>query len=771
MRVVRAVRRRVRRASLSVQLAVLAAIVAAVVVTSTFVALSRGVRARTTALVADELTRTQRALLSLQRRALEQSLLTASLLTKSPTLRAAIETFRDEANGGPGVRPELRATLQRELDNLREGSGTELLLVTDANGRVLATSSVRRLSGSARSLEGAAMVRHAVDPDAAVDSASLGVLTLGSTAYQAAAVPIEMDGYVIGALVTGDALDDAHLSSLRRALDGDLVVATPGGVVASTLPRERAAALASIDSAERNGYLAASLPLGLTDGGEPASMMLLYALGPTERAVRNILLLNLLLWGVAAVALVGLGTTLVSRGVLRPLNRVVDVMRSRAPIAAAERQLDAGEEAAEVRSLSESYNELIASLVAERAALERRGEELAQSNRILTHQIRERERAEQTLRERDEQLRQSQKLEAIGTLAGGVAHDFNNLLTVISGFTQLALIQAAQGRAAQDDLRQVAGAADRASHLTRQLLAFGRKQVLQPRVLDLAEVVAGIEPMLRRLIGEHIELRTEHARPAARVHADPGQLEQVIVNLAVNARDAMPNGGVLTIATEHGGGADSGLVRLVVRDTGTGMSEATRARIFEPFFTTKEPGKGTGLGLSTVYGIVAQSGGRIEVESALGAGTTFAVMLPAGESAAPAERNEATASPPPRGTETVLLVEDEATVRDLAERALRTQGYAVLVAENGAAALDIARGVPGVIDLLVTDVVMPGMSGPMLVTRLAALHPAIRVLYVSGYADDTIASYRLDPTSAFLAKPFTPVSLAWKVREVLDAPR
>ena len=610
------------------QLAVLAAAVAAAVVTSTFVALSRGVRARTTALVADELTRTQRALLALQRRALEQSLLTATLLTKSPTLRAAIETFRDEASGGPGVRPELRATLQRELDNLRRGSGTELLIVTDGDGRVLAASTARRVSGLARSLAPAPMVRHALDPDAAVDSASLGVLTLGAAAYQAAAVPIEMDGYVIGALVTGDQLDDQHLATLGRALDGDLVVVTGRGVVASTLPRERAATLASVDRAERNGYLAASLPLGRADGGEAASMLLLYALGPTERAVRSILLRNLLLWGLAAVVLVGLGTTLISRGVLRPLNRVVDVMRSRAPIAAGERQLAMGEEAAEVRSLSESYDELIASLAAERAALERRSEELVESNRILTHQIRERERAEQTLRERDEQLRQSQKLEAIGTLAGGVAHDFNNLLTVISGFTQLALIQASQGRAAQDDLRQVAGAADRASHLTRQLLAFGRKQVLQPRVLDLADVVAGIEPMLRRLIGEHIELRSQHARPAARVHADPGQLEQVIVNLAVNARDAMPNGGVLTIATEHGTGGDSGLVRLVVRDTGIGMSESTRARIFEPFFTTKPVGDGTGLGLSTVHGIVGQSGGTVEVETAPGKGATFLVRLP-----------------------------------------------------------------------------------------------------------------------------------------------
>jgi CheY-like chemotaxis protein len=252
------------------------------------------------------------------------------------------------------------------------------------------------------------------------------------------------------------------------------------------------------------------------------------------------------------------------------------------------------------------------------------------------------------------------------------------------------------------------------------------------------------------------------------VHADPGQLEQVIVNLVVNARDAMPTGGTLTIATENGRGADDGMVRLIVRDTGTGMSAATQARIFEPFFTTKDPGRGTGLGLATVYGIVAQSGGRVAVESAIGVGTTFVILLPASD-AAVSTTSEAAVAPPPRGSETVLLVEDEPTLRALAERALRAQGYVVHTAENGAAALNLARAMPGDIDLVVTDVVMPEMSGPMLVTRIAPLQPDVRVLYVSGYADETIASYRLDPTSAFLAKPFTPVSLAWKVREVLDA--
>ncbi|NUQ19708.1 MAG: response regulator, partial [Gemmatimonadaceae bacterium] len=679
------------------------------------------------------------------------------------------ETFRDEPARG-SARPELHATLQREIENLREASANDLLIVTDEHGRPLASSIARVPAPATRSLESVPMVHHALDADAAVDSASLGVVEMGGVSYQAAAVPIVLDGYLIGALVTGDALSDARLAPLARLFEGDLVVRTPRRVLASTVPRERANQLTS-PGAAGGEFLSAALPLGLTSDGELATMHLLYTLAPAERALTRSLLLTFLLWGGAAVILVGLGTALVSGGVLRPLRRLVGAMRSPAPIGAPERRLDADGEAFELRSLSESYHQLIDSLAAEREALERRGAELAESNRVLTHQIRERERAERTLRERDEQLRQSQKLEAIGTLAGGVAHDFNNLLTVISGFTQLALVQAGQGRVAAEDLKQVAGAAERASHLTRQLLAFGRKQLMQPRVLDLGEIVAGVEPMLRRLIGEHIELRTEHERALSRVHADPGQLEQVIVNLVVNARDAMPNGGTLTIATENGRGASAGWVRLLVRDTGTGMSEATRTRVFEPFFTTKEPGKGTGLGLATVYGIVTQSGGRIEVESEPGVGTLFMIELPATEASPVASASAIDAVAAPRGSETILLVEDEPILRSLAERTLREHGYIVHGAENGLAALALARAMPGTIDLVITDVVMPEMSGPMLATRLAPLQPAVRVLYVSGYADDTISSYRLEPTAAFLGKPFTPISLAWKVREVLDAAR
>ena len=752
--------RQIRRARLAVKLATLAVLVVATTTTASFWALSTAVRAGTNRVMADELARSQRALLALQRRALEQSLLTASLLTKSPTLRAAIETLRDERSRGGGARPALQATLQRELETLRDGSANDLLVVTDDQGRVLAAAGARVASA----LAGAPIVHHALDRDAAVDSASLGLLETDGTTYQATAVPIVLGGYLIGALVTGERIDTERLAALGRAFDGELVVRTPTAVLASTGGGPDAT-----DRPDGEDFVSTTLPLGLTSSGEPAVLELRYPLMPVRKALTATLVANFVLWGGAAVLLGGFGAGLVSRRVLQPLQRIVDVMRTGASTGIRDRQLDTGDAAREVRSLAESYTALMDSLDAERRALEQRGAELAAANTVLRQEIEERERAERALHEREEQLRRSQKLEAIGTLAGGVAHDFNNLLSVISGFTEMAIAQAQDGEPVIEELLQVVGASKRAALLTRQLLAFGRKQVLQPRVLDLAEVVGGVEPMLRRLIGEHIVINTTATRPLAPVYADPGQLEQVIVNLVVNARDAMPTGGTLSIACENGRDAERATVVLIVRDTGMGMSAETRSRVFEPFFTTKDPGKGTGLGLATVYGIVTQSGGRIEIDSAVGVGTTFTITLPATDTEVAASVAIPEDDAAPRGTETILLVEDESALRLLAERALSTGGYTVLSAESGETALGLARSHPGEIHLVVTDVVMPAMSGPMLVTRLAALRPKARILYVSGYADDTIANYRLEPSSAFLAKPFVPTTLLRKVRETLDA--
>jgi PAS domain S-box-containing protein len=392
-------------------------------------------------------------------------------------------------------------------------------------------------------------------------------------------------------------------------------------------------------------------------------------------------------------------------------------------------------------------------------------------------------------RQLEEQLRQSQKMEAVGQLAGGIAHDFNNLLTAILGSTQLLLHSTGPDDPRREDIEAIQQAGLRAADLTRQLLAFSRRQVLAPKVLDVNAVVVNMDKMLRRLIGEHIALATVLDPAAGTVNADPGQLEQVLLNLAVNARDAMPDGGQLTIETarvtlgseyaeQHHRLPPGDYVRLAVSDTGVGMDEATRAHLFEPFFTTKEVGKGTGLGLATVYGIVKQSGGYVWVYSEPGHGTTVKVYLPrvgdaGGEGAAAAGAVPVTAAPevrePYRGHETILLVEDAGPVRTLARRSLEGYGYTVLEAPDGRRALELAERYGAAIDLLVTDVVMPGLSGRELAERLARTRPDLRVLYTSGYTDDAMVRQGvLTAGVAFLQKPFVPETLARKVREVLD---
>jgi len=383
----------------------------------------------------------------------------------------------------------------------------------------------------------------------------------------------------------------------------------------------------------------------------------------------------------------------------------------------------------------------------------------------------------------EEQLLQAQKMEAVGRLAGGVAHDFNNLLSVIIGHTTLAR----KKLAAEDPLHrhsdQIMRAAERAGSLTRQLLAFSRKQVLQPKILDLGAVVTDMCRMLPRLIGEDIEVVTGSEPGLGRVRVDPGQIEQVIMNLIVNARDAMPRGGRLNVETTNvvldeiavAGRpevAPGRYVQLAVSDTGEGMTPEVQARVFEPFFTTKELGKGTGLGLSTVFGIVKQSDGHIEIASAPGQGSSFRIYLPqVGEDPeAPAEG--AAAASPVRGSETILLVEDEDALRELAREGLTLSGYNVIEASRGMAALEIARTHASPIHLMVTDVVMPGMNGRQLAEQVMPLRPSMKVLYISGHADEVLQHHgALDPGLEFIGKPFTPDALAAKVRAVLDGPK
>ncbi|HSA61683.1 MAG TPA: PAS domain S-box protein [Nitrospiraceae bacterium] len=396
-------------------------------------------------------------------------------------------------------------------------------------------------------------------------------------------------------------------------------------------------------------------------------------------------------------------------------------------------------------------------------------------------QFGERARAEDALHQAEAQLRQAQKMEAVGRLAGGVAHDFNNLLTVIRGYSELILSRLAPGDPSQREMEEVKKAADRAAGLTGQLLAFSRRQFVATKVVDLNGIVTNMDGMLRRLLGEDIiELCADLDKQLGSIKADPGQVEQVIMNLAVNARDAMPTGGRLTIETRNvtiGKGPrretmmleEGPYVLLAVKDTGHGMSEETQSHLFEPFFTTKEKGKGTGLGLSTVYGIVKQSGGTIGVESKPGRGTTFKIFFPRVDGAA--QRSPATGGAADRthGRETILLVEDEPAVRGLVHEALRLNGYNVLVARHGIDALLTGAKHMGPIHLLLTDVVMPQMSGPEVAEKLTVVRPEIKVLYMSGYPDHPVFSQSgVKRDTAFLQKPFTPNVLTQKVREVLD---
>ena len=414
------------------------------------------------------------------------------------------------------------------------------------------------------------------------------------------------------------------------------------------------------------------------------------------------------------------------------------------------------------------------------ARVAERTKELAQANSELQFQIKERYQVEEALRQSEEQLRQAQKMEAIGRLAGGIAHDFNNLLTAILGYSDFLLNALGSNDALRNDVSEIRKAGERASKLTNQLLAFSRKQLLRPTLLDLNEVVGDMNNMLRRLIGEDIDFVSRCGASLGVINADPGGIEQIILNLVVNARDAMPDGGSLMVETANVDLDESyahshievqagPFVMLAVSDTGMGMSPETQARIFEPFFTTKEKGKGSGLGLSTVYGIARQSGGHLWVYSELGRGTTFKVYFPrVGKAQAVARPNDPKVSNLD-GSETILVVEDENAILKLVSTVLERHGYTVITASNGFEAIANSERHSGPIHLMVTDVIMPQMSVRELTQHMARIYPQTQVLYISGYTDDAIVHQGvLDEGLNFIQKPFNPSVLLQKVREILD---
>ena len=513
----------------------------------------------------------------------------------------------------------------------------------------------------------------------------------------------------------------------------------------------------NLSSDEENGLIVFTRPLNRWEG-EPLAHLIVRNEMPAIEALNHwSKRFTVLLFAFALVLLLLIYASLV-RWVSRPLRQIMESLKRNDP--------------KPIEGMARDRSEF--------AELARTTRKFFEQRDNLVREMEERRVAEEALRKSEEELRHSQKMEAVGRLAGGVAHDFNNLLTAIIGYAELISTRVSSNALARQNADLIRKAGEQAAALTRQLLAFSRKQILQPKIIDLNELVVEMEKLLRRVIGERFDLQTHPDAEIGRVKADPSQIEQVVLNLGVNARDAMPRGGELIIRTANvcldtatapqilASLVPGDYVMLSVTDTGAGMNEETKAHIFEPFFTTKGPGKGTGLGLATVYGIVRQTGGGISVESEPGKGSTFRIYFPM--VTGPVDHTKTPSAPVEKSDnfETILVVEDEEIVRDLVCAVLEEQGYHVLCAGDGLEALEMAESFDGAIHLLVTDVIMPHMNGPELAAKLSHVRPATKVLYVSGYSDNDIGDHGvLNPHFELLQKPFTPQTLARKIRDVI----
>ena len=649
----------------------------------------------------------------------------------------------------PGLKALLNTDAATVLDFLqeyqKENQRSELLIALDPEGRVVARTDGDGVSPIAN-------VAQFWTQRALIDGESHGVLTTADGVYFASAVAAESNGICFGFIIAGLPVDREFAQSLHEGeseivLLGDRVLGAT--LLAKSIPWKTsdewtaaAGAGPGLRETEVNGERFLGTETAFAGNG--ASSVLAVILQSRDRAMEPYrrIQVGLLALGVLTVLAGIAGSAIVARAITLPIAKLV-----------------------------EGTKEVAAGNLDHRIAVSAGGEigELAASFNAM---VAERKRIEQ-------QVSQAQRMEAVGRLAGGVAHDFNNLLTVIRGRSELLIARMSRNHPLRNEIEVVHDTAERASALTRQLLAFSRKQVLQPRVLSLNALVSDIEAMLQRLIGEDVEMVTVFGKNLGNIVADPTQIEQVVMNLVLNARDAMPNGGRLVIETgnaeidqaqagAHLEAAPGGYVVLTVTDTGIGMTDEVRAHMFEPFFTTKEHGKGTGLGLSTVYGIVKQSGGHIEVLSEPNRGAAFKVFLPLVWEEAADSGSGKQPLDYALGSETVLLVEDEKVLRDLVAEILQMSGYEVLAAQDGVEGMAISAGRREPIDLLLTDVLMPQMSGPELAGLIRANRPETRVLFMSGYSEQIRGL--LDDNAAFIQKPFTLGALTAKVREVLDSP-
>jgi signal transduction histidine kinase len=678
------------------------------------------------------------------------SVRSAEMLADLPIVRALMTT-------------EDVATIQDESANIWQLSGSDLLVLANRTGEIVGLHT--RSQGFTREKTQELMRSALQKGDGRNWWFSEGHL------YEVWLQPIYFgtarQNTIMGALAVGHQIDDRTVQEFRQVVSSDMVFRCSGVMVATTLPAGEGDAFSRLEQSTRpetyadseeapqelqvgnERYLVSTVSLS-SPGELPVTLSVLKSL---DKATQFLSRLNRILLGLGLLSVV-IGAVLVffiSHTFTRPLSSLVVGVR-----ALGEgnyiHPLETGG-GGEVGEVTEAFGRMRATL----------------------------KTAQEEQKQLEERLRQAHKMEAVGRLAGGVAHDFNNLLTVIRGNTDILLDSDKTDKAQHRYLEQIQKAGDRAVSMTRQLLAFSRMQVLQPRVLDLNLTISEMSKMLPRLIGEHIEFSFLPEPALATVLADPGQIEQVFLNLAVNARDAMPNGGRLTVRTRNVAmdAAEAArrqpmlpgaYVLLAVSDTGHGMDAETKVRIFEPFFTTKGLGKGTGLGLATVYGIVKQSGGFIWVDSSPGAGATFEIYLPCSGKLAENGAEQVKQHSAPHGSETILLAEDETGVRELASEFLNSAGYTVLIAADGAEALELASRHSRPIDLLLTDMVMPRMGGLDLAERLSKVRPEIRTVFMTGYAEFPLKNDDAFPIDAcVLQKPFSRLTLLVKIREVLSA--
>jgi signal transduction histidine kinase/CheY-like chemotaxis protein len=674
----------------------------------------------------------------------------ATLVTSLPVFRAHMTDSRLAGD---------LATMQVLADEYRQQLKAAFCIVTGRDGTWTGRS------GWSRSTEPPASISRMVSSSAA-GQARRDIAAIGDRLFLVVSEPARFADETLGTLTIGYALDDAVARQLAQVTHCDVNIVIGRHLAASSLTDNARATLAAVIAADPSlsadreprmerlsggEFIAGAFPL--SPDGDPHAigrLILLQDWAPTKRYLTE-LRRQLFVAGLAIFALALAGGLILARRVSRPLKDMASAARD---IASGNwtRQVPV-HGSAEATVLALAFNEMTIS---------------------LRHWYEEAKR-------RDEELLRAQKMEAIGRLAGGIAHDFNNLLTTMKGYAELAMLRLEGPGPAMDELAEIVGAVNRASDLTKQLLAFSRRQAVTPEPLALDQLVANTEHMLRRVIGEDIELVMSIEPDLGQVLADRSQMEQVLLNLVINARDAMPAGGALRIelsAPAVGGAAHDGrdvtppgrYVCLTVSDSGSGMDQKTASRIFEPFFTTKGVGRGTGLGLAIVYGIVQQAGGTIEVDTEIGHGTTFYVYLPQtaeGAKPKPAAPGPERAPAASRGgSETVLLAEDDLQLRTLISTTLRAAGYTVFEASSGEEALEIARRVP--IDLVLTDVVMRGMDGRVLSGHVTSIRPGTRVLFMSGYADDTVLRHGIQTTSAqFIRKPFSTDALIAKVRDLL----